>query len=66
LITWEELDGGLIRARAELVAADRGAGCSDLSAGRAETGGVRSAGGSAPVAVFVDLDRGRVKVADLP
>ncbi len=66
MLTWEELDGGLIRARAQLVATEAGAGCTDLSSELAETGGVRSAGGSAPVAVFVDLNRGRVKAADLP
>lgn len=66
LLTWEELDGGLIRARAQLVATDAGEGCADLSSDLAETGGVRAAGGSAPVAGFVDLNRGRVKVADLP
>lgn len=66
LLTWEELDGGLIRARAQLVAADRDEGCTDLSTGRSETGSVRAGGGSAPVAVFVDLNRGRVKAADLP
>lgn len=66
VLTWEELDAGLIRARAELVATARQEGCTDLSPDRTETGGVRPAGGSAPVAVFVDLDRGRVKVADLP
>lgn len=66
LVTWEELDGGLIRARSESVGSDGGTGCRDLSAGRSETGGVRPAGGSAPIAVFIDLNRGRVEVADLP
>ncbi len=66
MLTWEELDDGLIRARAQLVATGTGAGCSDLSSELAETGGVRSAGGSAPVAVFVDFNRGRVEAADLP
>ena len=67
LLAWEELDAGLIRARVQpITATGAEARCADLSTARSETGGVRLAGGSAPVAVFIDLNRGRVQVADLP
>lgn len=66
LLAWEELDGGLIRARVRRIAAGGGGDrCADLSAARSETGGVRLAGGSAPAAVFIDLNRSRIRVADL-
>jgi hypothetical protein len=64
---WEELDGGLIRARVARLAVD-GAPlvCADLSAARAESGAVRLVGGSAASVVFVDFNRSRVQVAPIP
>jgi len=67
LLAWEELDAGLIRTRVRRIAVEGSAGrCADLSPARSETGGVRLAGGSAPAAVFIDLNRGRVRAANLP
>jgi hypothetical protein len=67
LLAWEELDGGLIRARSQHIAVGDGTErCADLSTARSETGGVRLAGGSAPAGVFIDLNRGRVRAANLP
>lgn len=64
---WEELDGGLIRARVARVGANGApVACVDLSSARAETGAVRLVGGSAPSAVFVDFNRSRVQVAPIP
>ena len=66
LLAWEELDGGLIRARVQRITAGDGAErCADLSSARSETGGVRLAGGSDPAAVFIDFNRGRVRAADV-
>jgi len=64
-LAWEELDGGLIRARTTRVDGARN-GCVDLSVARSETGGVRVAGGAVPLVAFVDLNRSRVQVAPIP
>lgn len=65
--SWEELDGGLIRARTARLTGDGvPVTCTDLTATRTESGAVRLAGGSAPTAVFVDFNRGRVQVAPIP
>lgn len=64
---WEELDGGLIRARVARLAQDGSVSlCTDVTAAVAESGAVRLVGGSAPTAVFVDLNRSRVQVAPIP
>lgn len=64
LAAWEELDGGLLRARVGRVG-DAG-GCVDLAPSAGETGGVRLAGLANPTAVFVDFARSRVMAVDLP
>jgi hypothetical protein len=62
---FEEVDGGLLRARAVRIGPDgRGAGCRDLSRRRTETAGPRVAGGVVPVVVVEDLGRGRILVAE--
>ena len=58
---WEEIDGGLLRVR---VQTDRGA-CRDIAPPVGESAGVRIAGGTAPVAVYIDLNRGRIMGTDL-
>jgi hypothetical protein len=64
---WEELDGGLIRARVARLAPDGSAPrCTALTAAVAESGAVRLVGGSAPTAVFVDFNRNRVQTAPIP
>lgn len=64
---WEELDGGLIRARvARLAVEGVPLMCADLTGARTESGAVRLVGGSAPSAVFVDFNRSRVQVAPIP
>lgn len=63
---WEELDGGLLRARvARLDGQGRPAACTDLTGEPTDSGAVRVVGGSAPSAVFVDFNRSRVQVAEL-
>ena len=63
---WEELDGGLIRARvARLDSQGSPTACADLTAATAESGAIRLVGGSAPGAAFVDFNRNRVQVAPI-
>lgn len=64
VVGWEEIDHGLLRARVAFVdALER---CVDLNAPTGETAGVDLAGGTRPVAVFVDLNRSRIVAVDLP
>jgi hypothetical protein len=66
-VAWEEVDGGLLRVRSARVGADGAPGrCTDLAGGLAEYASVRLAGGSAPTATFVNLNRGRVEAVTLP
>lgn len=58
---WEEIDGGLLRVR---VATDGGT-CHDIAPPDGESAGIRIAGGTAPVAVYIDLNRGRIMGSDL-
>lgn len=64
---WEELDGGLIRARVARLAPDGSAPlCMAVTTAVADSGAVRLVGGSAPTAVFVDFNRSRVQAAQIP
>lgn len=58
---WEEIDGGLLRVRASI----GGGACRDVAPADGESAGIRIAGGTAPVAVYIDLNRGRIMGADL-
>lgn len=61
IIGWEEIDHDLLRARVRI----GDARCRDLAPPDGESGGVRMAGGTAPVAVYIDLNRGRIMGVDL-
>jgi hypothetical protein len=62
LVAWDEIDAGLLRSRVTRLDTDSATGaCTDLTAARTETTGVRLVGGAAPTAVFVELGRNRVQ-----
>lgn len=58
---WEEIDGGLLRVRAQV---DERA-CRDVAPPTGESASIRIGGGTAPVAVYLDLNRSRVMAVDL-
>ncbi len=58
---WEEIDGGLLRVRTRTADGV----CRDVAPADGESAGIRIAGGTAPVAVYIDLNRGRIMAADL-
>ncbi len=64
LVAWEEIDGGLLRAR--VTSLDEPDRCADLVPTDGETAGVRVTGGARPTAVLVDFNRSRVIGTDLP
>ena len=67
IVAWEEVDGGLLRVRTVRVGAgDVARPCADLAAGRAEYAAIRLTGGSAPTAVMINLNRGRVQAVSAP
>lgn len=67
IVAWEEVDGGLLRVRTVRVGAGNVARpCADLAGGRAEYAAIRLTGGSAPTAVMVNLNRGRVQAVPVP
>jgi hypothetical protein len=63
VVAWEEIDHGLLRARARVL--NPGAGCVDLTGARTETSSIALAGGARAVAVFIDLRRFGVQAQEL-
>ncbi len=67
LAAWEELDNGLVRARVARLGGETSTiSCADLDRTGGETAGPRLAGGSAPMAALVDLDRNEIRLARVP